>query len=429
MKFKIKTLSKTPFPIILLLVLEGLAIAMVRWLKNLPILVGVKPYEELLLITDFLNVAHFATGVQVFVFGLVVGILGIISVFLLWRVLREYGFSHEVSFIISLFYVVSPATISIFSQSLEKSFAVVVLLLAAFLAQKKSVKSLAGAVLLSLVLFVLDGVLASRAVMLGFMYSYVEKKRLHKHVFLVLLIAFFMLLLPQAKSLLRVHELRLFVSDFGGIEGMSVFIVLLAVIGMIFSWGEKTKKWYFTIILLFIVMLLHERVILLVNVLGVMVAGYAFDRLRSMEWKLKLIKNASLLVLSCGILFSFLSHATVLAGALPDNDFESAFVQLRSGQPGVVFSHSSNSQWIRFWSRMPVVDEKDISADILSFSVEEKVFPVFEQEKVQYVVLTKNLVGTVWDNENQGLLFFVRNSKTFKKIYENNGVVIWRREV
>ena len=104
--------------------------------------------------------------------------------------------------------------------------------------------------------------------------------------------------------------LRQYFADMGSMNGFSVFSVMLALIGFPICWQHKRKAWA-AFLAFFIVLLMSLWLPYMTLYLGIAVAIFsaiALLRLIERRWMLKQIQNITLLLIMCGILFSFISY-------------------------------------------------------------------------------------------------------------------------
>ena len=57
----------------------------------------------------------------------------------------------------------------------------------------------------------------------------------------------------------------------------------------------------------------------------------------------------------------------------------------------------------------------------------EEVRGKIEKYNVKYILIDKKMTeGLIWDDQNQGLRYLLRNSETFKNSYASEGVEVWK---
>jgi hypothetical protein len=276
-----------------------------------------------------------------------------------------------------------------------------------------------------------------------FFYAFYNKKKA-KHAYLIIalvLLIVFAYDLPvylQQEHIDFVQESRIteFISDLGGIGGFSAFTLLLALLGILGLWKYKKEHYllYAASIFLIIYSFFNRDAMVYSNFIIVFLAGVAFAGLARMKWRLVQVRNFSMIVLFCGILFSTVSHAMALSSLQPGNDTQDALAWLsrRSEQNAVVFSHYSKGFWIEFWAEHHVMMDSllaqtpgvhalyaDSNAIFASNDISQT-RKLLSKHNIKYIFMTHDMPeGLVWKKQGQGLDFLLTNNETFKKRYAN----------
>ena len=226
------------------------------------------------------------------------------------------------------------------------------------------------------------------------------------------------------------------VSDFGGVYGLSLFGVLLSLIGFGTFWNQKRR--YYKLFVLGVVFaasfILLPDAVPFVNLLVCFGAGQALDVLSRRKWKVGVIRSASLFVLFCGLLFSGISHTLLLSDLEPSVDFFDALDVPR----GVVLSHEMYGFWIEaaghkavldpLWSKLPDSSERFYDSRFVFNSVDvQRTASVLEKYGVDYVLITPQMEqGLVWKREGSGLSFLAQNSEMFKRTQAGSKAGVWK---
>jgi uncharacterized membrane protein len=191
----------------------------------------------------------------------------------------------------------------------------------------------------------------------------------------------------------------------------------------------------------FLISVFSNQAIVYSNFVVSILAGIALATLIKMKWKLKVIRNISILLLFCGLLFSSVSYTVRIAEAQPNNELIQALDWIRenSNEGDVVFSHYANGFWVESRALRPVVLDSlsDYSSEFEQrLSDSNTIFSSWDIEKtkkklseydVEFILITNDMYeGLVWEEPEQELAYLLRNSETFKKEYENSYVGVWR---
>jgi hypothetical protein len=233
------------------------------------------------------------------------------------------------------------------------------------------------------------------------------------------------------------------ISDLGGLVSFSFFTLLLAGVGLIVTWKRK-KEFYFIypfMLLLFIIsFFLGDYANIYQNFIICILAGYGFYNLWHRKWSLKVMKNLTLLVIVCGIIFSTTAYLSRISYSQPNSDVLESLVWLRdnSDSGAVVLSHPNNGFWIEAIAKRHVVldgsfdyisslDEKvDDTNEIFASRNLQRTSDLLNKYNISYIWVNDEMKnGLVWSKGDEGLLFLLKNSENFKKLKSYNGIDIW----
>jgi len=166
-------------------------------------------------------------------------------------------------------------------------------------------------------------------------------------------------------------------------------------------------------------------------------SGYTIYYFLNNKWTIKFLKNLTILVIACGLLFSLLSFVTRMNQFGPNQDFLDAMDFLSAREKGNVLTHYSYGFRLNHLSghypiltiNMPMtLNPSDRFTDVNSlFSIRnlKEAQYLLQKYNIKYILITPEMKeGLVWSNENEGLLFLFRNKDEFKNIY-NHDIDIW----
>ena len=218
-----------------------------------------------------------------------------------------------------------------------------------------------------------------------------------------------------------------FLADLGGSYGLGIFTLLLAGIGLAEIWKEKYAHLtlYAFLLLTVLASLATLRMLAYLNLFLAPLAGLGMVSLLRRPWKITLIKHFTPAIFVVGLLLSGLSYALILSQALPNKDVLDGlrFVHDQTPLEARIFTEASRAPWMEFFSRTPVVDPS-------LFPVRE-LAPVLEQmtqHGITHIWVDRGMMDTLWDEEDEGLLFPLRYSKEFRLVFTNGDVTIWAVE-
>lgn len=238
------------------------------------------------------------------------------------------------------------------------------------------------------------------------------------------------------------NPLPTFFSTLFGMQGLSLFSILLAILGIIYSWNKRTKLLLYYGLLVFLILSIWIADAAYINYLLIIVAvmgGYGLSRIYSRDWALLTIKHFSIFIVYLGLFFSFIAYLKFCAISPP---FVGVFDGLEFAentydrQP-IMLSSYSNGRLISYAGMLPVIDDDfrlipdyqqrlEDSKRIFSGAQLDEITNLLSKYNVSHIAITSDMIveGTVGDDE-QGLLFMLTNNETFKYIYNDTSIQIW----
>ena len=235
---------------------------------------------------------------------------------------------------------------------------------------------------------------------------------------------------PQNRGILQ------YISDLGGMYGFSIFALMLAIVGAILIWEHKQKYYgaYAVFAIFLISSFFFPGLLVFANILVSGLAGIALASLAQRKWELAFLRQAALLVLFCGLLFSSISHAVILADMPPTQ----AFFKAIEFKPATIFTHEKYGFWIEsaghtavidpLWEELPEPEDRIWDTAALFSSTDlEKTKTLLEKYNITHILITPEMQhGLEWEREQEGLDFLVENSETFKKLETGSNIGVWR---
>jgi hypothetical protein len=406
----------------------------------------VNPYHFVLAALSFLTGVILASKIIPFACGLV-------SALVFYFILKRLGFDELNRIVILIVFLFSPVFIYVFS--LSTPFCMIIMLdligFYLFMQKEKRLFIISLFILIAASFFSLSNLAIIFLLTLSYTLAFEKKKnKFTTLAFLLGAVFFFYYITVYFKfgflsslSIAKEGMLQRFVTDLGGILGFSIFALLLSILGFVIAWGKKKKfyKIYLLMIALILYSFFYNYAVVYSNFIISILAGIAFSALIRREWKLSLIRNLSILLLFCSLLFSAVSYTVRTADQQPSAEFIETLDWIRenSGEGDVVFSHYTKGFWIQFQAERPVVadfltyssqdNKRSIDYSIQAFNSWdiEETRNLLAQYNVSYVLLTSDMSdGLVWGKPEQGLAYLVRNGETFKKEYSNGYAGVWR---
>ncbi len=345
----------------------------------------------------------------------------------------------------SLFLIISPAFLYLSTISLS---VVVFLMLLTIYLLSKDYNKLSLFTFAFIPFFSISGTFVSLIIV--FMYTlYIKRSKLFSKFLLVTLLASLIYLpfvykfgLPERLTFLM-HQtgigfaLKRIIFDLGGF-GVATFTLLLSFLGFNILWEKKYKNIVplITFISLIISSYFFDIAIFYLNFLVCFIASYGLINILTRKWYSGIIKKFVILIFVSGLLFSSLSFLNQFNRELPNKDIVDGLKHLKD-RDGVVLSNYDRGIWINTLSgNKNVIDSNFYYApDVNSiFENVQKLFYtrdieisrwIFDKYNIRYIFIDNFMKNKIWEEDEEGLLFILKYSKEFQKIYSKNGVEIW----
>lgn len=347
-------------------------------------------------------------------------ILGLVSIYLLFSIFKVLELEESMMALPVL--ILSPPFIYLFIVINRYAIPLILTLLIAYFLLKKRIY-------ISIICFLLMPLFSYQfsilVLLAGFLYFLYNKKKKLLLLFSLLVILIFLLILNDFNFD--------FISDFGGNLGLSVFGVFILLIGLGFFW--KRKRFiglYFICLLLFLLYLKFYWIIFLLNILLCLLVAFSLLNLFKMQWESRLVRDLTVLLLVCGLLFSGISFVKSLSSSMPNEGFFEALNAIPSGS--VVLSSMNNGHWISYAGKKNVIDdfanfkgykerENDVSTLFATKDLKTAI-SILDKYNVNFILINEQMRHKLfWENE--GLLYLLKYSNNFEKTYEKDDIEVW----
>ena len=367
-------------------------------------------------------------------------IFGILSVILFKLILKEFRFAENRRFFIVLLFVLAPAFI--FTFSLNNYYSLVLLLnfLGLFLFIKGKNK-LSLTVYTILVFFGVFDFLMSMLIL--FLINQKLKKGIIKKatVPLIVFVVYTTLIILKGGMFIPklTASLNGILADIGPLGGISVFALILAIMGWGYNW-RKNKKALAVLFLVLLIAIFYTRASFFLFPLIAFLSASGLTIMLNKQWSINALKTFTILIFLLGILFSIISYET---GALTENPTDKVvqgleFLKESSNENDLVLTHYSRGLWVEVFAKRPILldsnfggvdnyEERlgDMETVFHTYDM-KKVKNIFNKYKIKYFVVDKELnQGVVWEKDDQELLYLMTDKDAFNQIYANSEIIIW----
>ena len=395
---------------------------------------------------NFIHLFLFKIPTNVIFLMIIPVILGLSSVFLFVLILINFKINSKLIYISTGFYIFSPIFLKSFTTLSSSSFISFFVLLGAWFFIKK--RLLLSSVSISPLIFINPPIMILTIISF---FIFGLAKNINKKLLLInslillfiTLVSYFALYYGKfIPNLFFFENNRLLeiISDFGANGGITAFHILLSIIGFIIIWSKKReqKPYFLSLLLISTISIYVPNGIILMNFIVCYFSGYLFYLLYISSWELKSIKDITLMLIIYGVLFSSISFGVRLIESTPTIDQIEGLTFLNDKSPGVVLSHYSNGNYIKYFSN------KEILLDDSIFFIKDynlhlnKTNEIFYSRNIENTISGLNEMnikyffidgfmkdGLVWEKRNEGLLFLLDHSNEFNQIYKKNNIEIW----
>ncbi len=446
-----------------------LNILFIRIISDSPLMIGDEPYYNIRVASTFLkegifsedkmvygwrpyifNPYHFILLLALYLFGssfafILPLLIGLCSLCLLYHILTEFNLAFNSKLVFMLFYVFSPVFLHSLFISNTAGTALLFQLAGFWLYQKQTKKTLFPAILLFTISSFFG--ITYLLIMLAFLgiYSVYDKKKAPHFYFMVFIFSIitFLFYLPligkNGMPILQLQQPYLlnFITDFGAEIGITIFALALAVLGFIRLWIKNREAVLLLALLIIVSTALFGINYIYTNLLVSFFAGLGFLYIAKSTWKLRSLKNISLILILLGLFFSTTSFIARFSDTLPNRDLVQAMECLKnnSDNTNFVFSDARNGFWIEYLAQRPVItdtllktiltEERLNNINFIAKSYDlNKVLALLENYNIKHLLITPAMYKGLHKDE-KGLLYLLKNNETFKKICATNTLELY----
>ncbi|HLD89012.1 MAG TPA: hypothetical protein VI894_02285 [Candidatus Nanoarchaeia archaeon] len=394
------------------------------------------------------NIYHYTAGFLGGMFGkentavFLPIILGILSALTFYKILEKLKVNPNISMLSSLILIVSPTYIYAFNASTPLSLIIFLSLLGVYLLIQDTPAITTLPVFFALSLFGwASAAVASAVIVMHAIYKVKNFRRMWMLLLIILAGAtagYFMKFDIVYQNQAGNNILKGFISDFGGETGIGIFTLILGLFGLIISWRNKEKHYvlFIFLIALIIASAINSFFITYLVFIFSILAAHAIFTIMRREWEIETIKNLTVLIIFCGIIFSTVSYYNNLLISAPNNDMIGAmrFVNEKANKAYTIFSSPENGFIIEYYGGTVVMDTTLMGRDLQRINDTSTIYysrnilvtkKLLDKYNVGYIILDKKMKDVTWTNDEQGLLFLLRKSEDFRKIYNRESVEIW----
>ena len=369
-------------------------------------------------------------------------LLAIGSFFLFYDLVQKTKISPKHTFWGVLFLILSPAFIQAFTNLNSQAF-FLFLLLAVFWLLNQNKPIIRYLAIIPLILASFIEVYSSILLVLVMMLYFRLKSEKNNLAVICLVTPIFIFVLdlfwrPIMHGPFKVQAwLPDLISDLGYISGLSFFILILSLMGLVLSWKklwpQKRLRWIYPFGLITLVGYFYNTTyIFFLTVSATFFATLGFISLFENKWKIKELKKITYWLLILGIVFStitFWERSNDYGPTLSDKNALS-WIKDNTLSQSIIFSSPENGEYVAYFAqRKPFYSfsEKNpakyaLSQEILSSIYIQDLFPILEDQGINIIYINKNLRDRL--PQDRGFLFLLKNER-FKLVYSNEEAQVW----
>jgi len=368
-------------------------------------------------------------------------ILALICLFLIMSLTKKLELSPKITFIFILLTILSPAFIITFSTLSQYSYYFVLLLVMLILLKQPNPFFRAVAILPAIIATFFDSF--STLILIVTLLIYVQAIKKENRTIVWVITGISVALLFINKIVLNFtfflgpfHPQKIIpdlISDFGGISGVSFFVLLLAIIGLSVTWKKKN----FYVAYLFLPLLIPAffyttQTIFLFTLALSFFATVGLTKISQIPWNFSTLKKFTALLLILGIIFSTIAFIDRSATeTISPEEFKTLlWIKENTPEKAIILSAPENGPYITYFSeRMPFYSLSDqdqlkvsLSHSALNSLYIHELFPILENNKISHLYITPKMKRDL--PKDIGLMFLLKNER-FKLIHSAEDTEVW----
>lgn len=389
-----------------------------------------------------------ATKLQPFIVAKVFSYLfSTLTLILFILILKELKVNNKITFLSTLIFLFSPAFIYLISTTSQYFMSLFLTTLIFYLFLKSYYK------LFSFFLFLfpfINPLAALITILFTTILIIIKNKKflyllLPPYLTLIFYLAYLIYLLKFStyfNILQNINPLSLIISDFGFQPGLSIFLLISAVYGLIPLWKKvhHSKTLYLFVTILFILSFFSKFALILLAPFASILASNGLLNLHYKKWASNGLKAVTVAALMFGIFLSSFTFVFNHPTQLPNKEVIGALAYLKINSPenSIILSDPSRGHWINYFAerkniadsntflapeakeRLNDIDRLFKTRDISKFN------EISKKYKINYIFIDSDLKKQLWKTDEEGLQFIIKNNPDIVKFYKNNNAEIWR---
>lgn len=229
--------------------------------------------------------------------------------------------------------------------------------------------------------------------------------------------------------------------ELGAQQGYSLIVFALASIGFVIFWNRKrvTLTAILVILAAFAASAFYPKLRLPVLFILALLAGVAVNSIAKREWHNPSMKDFTLILILCSIIFSTVVFLKAQSTYLPEDKIEAIRYLSATNPDDTILSSERNGYLIEYYAnrrayldpqsyKHPDYKERLETSNLIyssrSLADAEK---LMKENGITHIFVDEQMLsGEVWTSRQEGLLFLLENSMEFVKIFENEQGKIYK---
>jgi len=390
---------------------------------------------------NIINLIRLNYGVKDVLFRIIPIILGILTVIFSYLILHKQNISEKTIIAIILLMIISPIFNYVFTDYKPYSFAIFLGILGLYFILHD--KTLISTAVISIIPFIdlLSGIVML-LLLLTYMFASQKHRETYKTTCIALLAAVILSVIINGyygygMAHIFKFDMHNILIDIGSNIGISFSMIILSIIGLILLWedGWRNVATYAILIAFIVLSLFNDTILIYMNFIIMVYAGFALIYLNKRKWSISIIKKTTILLIVCSIFFSTLVYATRIVRSEPTQNYIDAlkFVENQSLTTEVIMASPENGYFIEYYSnRMVLADDltkyyekkRYDDLDVIASSRNlDRTEGLLKEYNIKYIIIDKEF--SLYLKEKEGLLFLIDTSRKFTSIYKNDDVEVW----
>ena len=224
------------------------------------------------------------------------------------------------------------------------------------------------------------------------------------------------------------------ISDLGGLSGINLFTLLLALMGLAITW--KKKNYYFAYLFLpfaIAAYFFNTAAVFHLSLITTFFATSGIVNIFKRKWNLAPLKKITFFILILGLMFSTLTYLDRIDNYDPKSEVVESLTWMKNNvaENEVVYSITENSYYIKYFSELEPfyqphqqnqLNEDENNKIAKAISIDE-LFPILENNGISIIYFTADMKKEFL--EKQQLLFLLKNER-FKLVHSHEGSEVWQ---